>query len=136
MRDLPPDLARVYLKPGELHFATGPTVVSTVLGSCVSVTMFDRLSGAAAICHALLPEGPATFMHDPTAGKEPWQRLTVPFLPTGPFKNVGGSSAWQMEQDVRMLADLARTPFAVPATPGAKAVDPKTVPTPEEVQVR
>lgn len=60
MRDLPPDLARVYLKPGELHFATGPTVVSTVLGSCVSVTMFDRLSGAAAICHALLPEGPRT----------------------------------------------------------------------------
>jgi hypothetical protein len=25
-----------------------------------------------------------------------------------------------MEQDVRMLAELARTPFAVPATPGAK----------------
>jgi hypothetical protein len=25
-----------------------------------------------------------------------------------------------MEQDVKMLADLARTPFAVPAAPGAK----------------
>lgn len=55
---IPPDLPKVYLKPGEFHFATGPTVVTTVLGSCVSVTMFDRLSGIAAICHALLPEGP------------------------------------------------------------------------------
>ena len=51
------DLPSVYLKPGELHFATGPTVVTTVLGSCVSVTMFERASGAAAICHAVLPEG-------------------------------------------------------------------------------
>ncbi|MBW7933565.1 MAG: hypothetical protein H3C62_08125 [Gemmatimonadaceae bacterium] len=69
---------------------------------------------------AFLAEGAATFMHDPAAGKEPWQRLTVPFLPMPPFKAVGGFSPWQMEQDVQMLADLARTPFAVPATPGAK----------------
>lgn len=59
MIDISPDLARVYLKPGEFHFATSPTVVTTVLGSCVSVTMFDRFSGAASICHALLPEGPS-----------------------------------------------------------------------------
>ncbi|MBM5813093.1 MAG: hypothetical protein FJ191_14240 [Gammaproteobacteria bacterium] len=69
---------------------------------------------------AFLPEGAATFMHDPHAGKEPWQRLTVPFLPAGPFKGAGGFSAWQMEQDVKMLADLARTPFAVPETAGGK----------------
>lgn len=57
--DISTDLPRVYLKPGEYHFATSPTVVTTVLGSCVSVTMFDRTSGAASICHALLPEGPS-----------------------------------------------------------------------------
>jgi len=96
----------------------GTFVLQTVDG-----TGLDRLAGyeGPAIA-AFLPEGAATFMHDPTAGKDPWQRLTVPFLPTGPFKAVGGFSAWQMEQDVKMLADLARTPFAVPATPGAKAV--------------
>ncbi len=94
----------------------GTFVLQTVDG-----TGLDRLAGyeGPAIA-AFLPEGAATFMHDPTAGKEPWQRLTVPFLPAGPFKAVGGFSAWQMEQDVKMLADLARTPFAVPATPGAK----------------
>lgn len=59
MTTIPPELPKVYLKPGELYFATSPTVVTTVLGSCVSVTMFDRLSGTAAICHALLPEGPS-----------------------------------------------------------------------------
>ncbi|ABB32644.1 CheD [Geobacter metallireducens RCH3] len=58
MTAIAPDLPKVYLKPGELHFAATPAVVTTVLGSCVSVTMFDRLSGTAAICHALLPEGP------------------------------------------------------------------------------
>lgn len=58
MSTISPDLPKVYLKPGELHFAATPAVVTTVLGSCVSVTMFDRLSGTAAICHALLPEGP------------------------------------------------------------------------------
>ncbi|WP_298436503.1 chemotaxis protein CheD [Geobacter sp.] len=50
-------LPTVYLRPGELHFGAAPTVVTTVLGSCVSVTMFERTSGTAAICHALLPEG-------------------------------------------------------------------------------
>jgi chemotaxis protein CheD len=44
----------VYLKPGELHFAKKPTVVVTVLGSCLSVTMFHR-RGLGGICHGLLP---------------------------------------------------------------------------------
>ncbi len=94
----------------------GTFVLQTVDG-----TGLDRLAGyeGPAIA-AFLPEGAATFMHDPTAGKDTWQRLTVPFLPAAPFKAVGGFSAWQMEQDVKMLADLARTPFVVPATPGAK----------------
>jgi hypothetical protein len=38
-----------------------------------------------------------------------------------PIKAIGGSSAWQMGEDLRMLADLARTPFAVPGADGAKA---------------
>ena len=96
----------------------GTFVLQTVDG-----TGLNRLAGyeGPAIA-ALLPEGAAAFMHDPTAGKEPWQRLTVPFLPKGPFKAVGGFSAWQMEQDVKMLADLARTPFVVPTAAGDKGV--------------
>ncbi|HEY5973412.1 MAG TPA: chemotaxis protein CheD [Geobacteraceae bacterium] len=52
------DLPFVYLKPGELYIAESPTLVSTVLGSCVSVTMYSERARLGAICHALLPEGP------------------------------------------------------------------------------
>jgi len=94
----------------------GTFVLQTVDG-----TGLDRMVGyeGPAIA-ALLPDGAATFMHDPTAGKEPWQRLTVPFLPPAPTKAVGGFSAWQMGEDLRMLADLARTPFTVPGAAGGK----------------
>jgi chemotaxis protein CheD len=46
----------VYLKPGELYIGKTPARVTTILGSCVSVTMFHQLSKLAAICHAILPE--------------------------------------------------------------------------------
>ncbi len=35
--------------------SSGPACVLTVLGSCVSVTMFNERLGVGAICHALLP---------------------------------------------------------------------------------
>jgi len=45
----------VFLKPGELHIASKPELVVTVLGSCLSVTMFNRRQGLSGICHCLLP---------------------------------------------------------------------------------
>lgn len=48
-------LPAVYLKAGEMHLTTTPTLVTTVLGSCVSVTMFAPRARAGAICHGLLP---------------------------------------------------------------------------------
>lgn len=49
------ELTSIYLKPGEFYLGEGPAVVSTILGSCVSVTMFHPGSGTGAICHGLLP---------------------------------------------------------------------------------
>lgn len=49
------ELPVVYLKPGEMYFAEGPTLIVTVLGSCLSVTMYDRRRGLGGICHGLLP---------------------------------------------------------------------------------
>jgi chemotaxis protein CheD len=46
----------VYLHPGHLCFSTEDVVVSTVLGSCVSVCLFDEARTAAGINHYLLPE--------------------------------------------------------------------------------
>lgn len=49
------DLDKVYLKPGELYIGEEPTQVITVLGSCVSVTLFSRRLRIGAICHGTLP---------------------------------------------------------------------------------
>lgn len=48
----------VYLKAGEIHCMGAPSLVTTVLGSCVSVTMYSSRLGIGAICHALLPACP------------------------------------------------------------------------------
>lgn len=46
----------IYLKPGEVVVAQDPVLVSTVLGSCIAVTLFSPATGAGAICHAMLPD--------------------------------------------------------------------------------
>ncbi len=51
----PADLASVYLKPGEMTVREVPTRVTTVLGSCVAVTMYVSRLRVGALCHALLP---------------------------------------------------------------------------------
>jgi chemotaxis protein CheD len=48
-------IPNIYLKPGEVLVTRSPVLVSTVLGSCVAVTMFSASRGFAAICHAMLP---------------------------------------------------------------------------------
>ncbi|MCL5237713.1 MAG: chemotaxis protein CheD [Nitrospirae bacterium] len=49
-------LPLVYLNPGEMHLSKKPGLVATVLGSCVSVTMFNQRLGTGAICHIVLPK--------------------------------------------------------------------------------
>ncbi|MBU1003688.1 MAG: chemotaxis protein CheD [Proteobacteria bacterium] len=46
-----------HLRIGECIFTRRPTMITTVLGSCVSATFHHGPSGAAAICHAMLPTG-------------------------------------------------------------------------------
>lgn len=48
---------RVYLLPGTLHCAAEPTVVTTVLGSCVAVCLWHPARRVAGINHFLLPSG-------------------------------------------------------------------------------
>ncbi|NTU42170.1 MAG: chemotaxis protein CheD [Nitrospirales bacterium] len=45
----------IYLKPGEIYCGNTPAVVTTLLGSCVSVTMYHEDTNLYAICHGLLP---------------------------------------------------------------------------------
>jgi len=47
-------IADVYLKPADLHVGVEPSRVVTVLGSCVSVTLYNKRLRAGAICHGAL----------------------------------------------------------------------------------
>jgi chemotaxis protein CheD len=45
----------LFLKPGQMVVSEQPMIVTTLLGSCVAVTMFNARHRLGAICHALLP---------------------------------------------------------------------------------
>lgn len=55
MHSFAPQLPVHYLKPAEIFISDQPTIVTTTLGSCVSVIFFHRRQHLGAICHALLP---------------------------------------------------------------------------------
>jgi len=53
-------LKSVYLHPGQLFVTTEPAAVTTILGSCVAVCVWDVALGIGGINHYLLPAGVKT----------------------------------------------------------------------------
>lgn len=51
-----PDAIIHYLKPAGFYFLKQPGIIRTVLGSCVTVTMFSKRTGLGSACHPILPE--------------------------------------------------------------------------------
>ena len=49
------DRTQVYLHAGQLHVASEPTAITTVLGSCVSVCLYDPVTRIGGMNHFLLP---------------------------------------------------------------------------------
>ena len=53
------DTEMIYLHPGEMFAAAHRCAITTVLGSCVAVCLYDGASGIGGVNHYLLPhEGP------------------------------------------------------------------------------
>jgi chemotaxis protein CheD len=50
------DLPLYFLNPGELIFTKNPIRIKTVLGSCVAVTLYDKVNKFGGMVHFLLPE--------------------------------------------------------------------------------
>ena len=48
-------LPEVFLCPGEMHFATAPGRIGTLLGSCVAITAWHPQSHFGGMCHIVLP---------------------------------------------------------------------------------
>ncbi|MBU5636098.1 chemotaxis protein CheD [Geomonas sp. Red69] len=61
----------VFLKPGQIMVSSEPVLVTTLLGSCVAVTIFSCRLRLGAICHAQLPssDNPSGGEHDGYRGK-------------------------------------------------------------------
>jgi len=58
MMEPAPILPDLNLQPGEVYLAREPAILRTILGSCVSVTLWSARLGAGALCHGVLPRCP------------------------------------------------------------------------------
>lgn len=69
----------VFLKPGEIIVSRTPILVSTILGSCVAVTMYSPGKKVGAICHAMYPHNPEkkeSFLYVETAIRNIYGKMT------------------------------------------------------------
>ena len=52
-----PVMRRIFLSPGEVACAARPTLITTVLGSCVAVALWDHVRHVGGLNHFVLPPG-------------------------------------------------------------------------------
>jgi chemotaxis protein CheD len=62
----PPQLARIYLCPGQLFASAEPTAVTTIVSSCVAVCLRDFATGVGGVCHFQLPQWLGTGARTPS----------------------------------------------------------------------
>jgi chemotaxis protein CheD len=55
----PEELNQIFIVPGSLYCTSEPCVVSTVLGSCVSLCLWDSVNRVGGMNHYVLPYAPA-----------------------------------------------------------------------------
>jgi chemotaxis protein CheD len=80
MTTLEPALPLIHLKPGELVFTQKPALVVTVLGSCITVTMFSAWPRCAGICHAMLSKPPFQESGEKIPGRFKYLSEAIPFM--------------------------------------------------------
>ncbi len=61
-------MKRIYLYPGQLSASADPAEITTLLGSCVAVALFDPKTQMGGLNHYLLPEAPAGEETNPRYG--------------------------------------------------------------------
>jgi chemotaxis protein CheD len=66
------DLPQIYLRPGEMFLAHEPSILTTILGSCVAATFWSEKLKVGALCHAMLPRCPKTKSDEERVAKR-WQ---------------------------------------------------------------
>jgi hypothetical protein len=100
--------------PAPLVRLISPSVFVVQTTDGASLDRFAQFDGPAIA--AIVPETAARFIHDPTAGEGPWDRLEVSFVPEGaPKKPVGGVSIRQQMDELEQLKSLASCVGQAPA---------------------
>jgi chemotaxis protein CheD len=88
-----------YLHPGQLAAFSGPAVITTVLGSCVALCLYDAQAEAGGMNHFVLAEGLASDRESPRYAVPACERLLGRVLELGgrrerlTAKLFGGASA-------------------------------------------
>lgn len=72
-----------FLLPGMLHAAAGECEITTVLGSCVSVCLWDQLRGGGGMNHFMLPLWNGEGLATPKYGNIAMERLLEQVLAIG-----------------------------------------------------
>jgi chemotaxis protein CheD len=127
-----------YLLPGELHVSGEPCQIRTILGSCVSICLWDKGQGAGGMNHFLLPASrgrePASLRFADLATKVLLEKLLLLGCrpPKLQAKIFGGSSMFQNQnryaislgaQNVAAALDLMKNagiPVSVQETGGTQ----------------
>lgn len=73
----------VYLHPGQLVATRKPTEVKTILGSCISVCLWDGELGIGGMNHYLLPQGAPSSPNPGRFGSSAIPRLVAAMLEQG-----------------------------------------------------
>jgi chemotaxis protein CheD len=68
-------VATVYLHPGQIFTTVETVLVTTVLGSCVAVCLFDPVASVGGMNHFLLPSTPVRGANDLRYGNTAMERL-------------------------------------------------------------
>ena len=72
-----PPVQQVYLHPGQMFVTAEPAVVTTILGSCIAVCLWDPVAHVAGINHFLLPKNPMRGTDDARYGDSAMDALMV-----------------------------------------------------------
>ncbi len=77
------DLQHIYLCPGQLFASAEPTVVTTIVSSCVAVCLRDSATGVGGVCHFQLPQWLGTGPRTPSYADVAIEELLSRMAPLG-----------------------------------------------------
>ena len=92
--------------PAPLARLVTPGVLVIQSSTADSLATLAGYEGPAVV--ALVPEGAATFTHDPRGGSSLKDRLRIDYLPPPPTRPLGPRSVWQQREELAHLGVLAK----------------------------